>query len=120
MSDINDFKDLKIWQKGMDIAEKCYFLTKLFPKDELYGMVQQIRISAASIPANIAEGYGRRTTPEYIRFLNIAQGSLNELETHIILSQRVGLSKETDIEPIIFLLREESRMIIALIKKLQQ
>ncbi|WP_338422793.1 four helix bundle protein [Aphanizomenon flos-aquae] len=54
MSDINDFKDLMIWQKGMDIAEKCYFLTKLFPKDELYSMVQQIRISAVSIPANIA------------------------------------------------------------------
>jgi hypothetical protein len=73
MPEINDFKDLKIWQKGMDIAEKCYFLTKSFPKDELYGMVQQIRKSAVSIPANIAEGYGRRSTAEYIRFLNIAQ-----------------------------------------------
>lgn len=75
MAEINDFKDLKIWQKGMDIAEKCYFLTKSFPKDELYGMIQQIRKSAVSIPANIAEGYGRRSTLEYIRFLNIAQGS---------------------------------------------
>ncbi|WP_256973481.1 four helix bundle protein [Nostoc sp. T09] len=104
----------------MDIAEKCYFLTKVFPKDELYGMVQQIRRSAASIPANIAEGYGRRSTAEYIRFLNIAQGSINELETHIILSQRVGLCSQTDIESIIYLLREESRMIIALMKKLEQ
>ncbi|WP_237265792.1 four helix bundle protein [Tolypothrix bouteillei] len=69
MPDINDFKDLKIWQKGIDIAEKCYFLTKPFPKEELYGMVQQIRKSAVSIPANIAEGYGRRSTAEYIRFL---------------------------------------------------
>ncbi len=119
MPSINDFKDLKIWQKGMEIAEKCYFLTKLFPRDELYGMVQQIRRSAASIPANIAEGYGRRSTREYIRFLNIAQGSINELETHIILSNRVGLSKQEDIEPIIYLLREESRMIIALIKKIE-
>ncbi len=120
MSEINDFKDLKIWQKGMDVAEKCYFLTKFFHKDELYGMVQQIRRSAASIPANIAEGYGRRSTAEYIRFLNIAQGSINELETHIILSQRVGLSNQTDIVLIISLLREESRMIIALIKKLEK
>ncbi|BAZ71043.1 S23 ribosomal protein (plasmid) [Fischerella sp. NIES-4106] len=64
MSEINDFKDLKIWQKGMDIAEKCYFLTKLFPSYELYGMVQQIRRSAASIPANIADymEYTKRTT----------------------------------------------------------
>ena len=120
LSAINDFKDLKVWQKGMDIAEKCYFLTKLFPRDELYGMVQQIRRAAASIPANISEGYGRRTTPEYIRFLNIAQGSINELETHLILSQRIGLSKPQETEVIISLLREESRMIIALIKKLEQ
>ena len=120
MSDINDFKDLRIWQKGMDIAEKCYFLTQVLPKEELYGMVQQIRRAAVSIPANIAEGYGRRSTPEYIRFLNIAQGSLNELETHIILSQRVGLCNQSDIDSIISLLREESRMIIALIKKLEK
>ncbi len=105
MSGINDFKDLIIWQKGMDIAEKCYFLTKSFPKDELYGMVQQIRRSAASIPANIAEGYGRRSTAEYIRFLNIAQGSINELETHILLSQRVGLCSQTDIGSILSLIR---------------
>jgi len=120
MSEINDFKDLQIWQKGMDIAEKCYFLTQLFPKYELYGMIQQIRRSAASIPANIAEGYGRRTTAEYIRFLNIAQGSINELETHIILSQRVGLCTQAEIKVIIALLREESRIIIALIKKLEK
>ena len=120
MSDINDFKDLKIWQKGIEIAEKCYFLTKFFPKDELYGMVQQIRRSAASIPANIAEGYGRRYRGEYVRFLNIAQGSINELETHLILSKRVGLCEAKEIEKIIDLLKEESRMIISLIKKLER
>ena len=90
-SEINDFKDLRIWKKGIDIAEKSYFLTKFFPKDDLYSMVQQIRRSAASIPANIAEGYGRRSTAEYIRFLNIARGSINELATHLVLSHRVGL-----------------------------
>jgi len=120
MSEINNFKDLKIWQKGIDIAEKCYFLTKLFPKDELYGMVQQIRRSATSIPANIAEGYGRRYTGEYIRFLNVAQGSINELETHLILCEGVELCEEKEIETIISLLIEveETKMIIALIKKL--
>ncbi|MEA5512652.1 four helix bundle protein [Nodularia sp. UHCC 0506] len=125
MSNINDFKDLMIWQKGMDIAQRCYFLTKLFPKDELYAMVQQIRRSAASIRANsiranIAEGYGRRYRGEYVRFLNIAQGSVNELETHLILSERVGLCSEKDIEMILNLLKEESRMIISLIKKLEK
>ena len=93
---------------------------QLFPKDELYGMVQQIRRSAASIPANIAEGYGRRYTGEYIRFLNITQGSINELETHLILSRRVGLCEQKEIESITNLLKEESKMIIALIKKLEK
>lgn len=79
MSEINDFKDLIIWKKGMEIAEKCYLLTKLFPREELYGMVQQIRRSAASISANIAEGYGIKSKPEYVRFLNIAQGSIYDL-----------------------------------------
>lgn len=120
MSDINDFKDLRIWQKGISIAEKCYFLTRLFPKDELYGMVQQIRRSAVSIPANIAEGYGRSYTKEYLRFLNIARGSINELETHLILSERVGLCERKEVEIIISLLREESRMITSLIKKLEK
>ncbi|MGB7377122.1 MAG: four helix bundle protein [Rivularia sp. (in: cyanobacteria)] len=120
MSQITDFKHLRIWQKGMDIAEKCYFLTKLFPRDELYSMVQQIRRSAVSIPANIVEGYGRRSTGDYIRFLNIAQGSINELETHLLLSIRVGLSTKKDTGSIISLIREESRMIITLIKKLKE
>ena len=83
-------------------------------------MVQQIRKSAASIPANIAKGYGRRSTAEQIRFLNIAQGSINELETHIILSHRVGLCEKNEIELIIYWLQEESRMIISLIKKLEK
>jgi four helix bundle protein len=119
MSDIKDFKDLQIWQKGMDIAEKCYFLTKNFPSYELYGMVQQIRRSSASIPANIAEGYGRRSAGDYARFLNISQGSINELQTHLLLSARVGLCTFKDIELIIQYLKEETRMIISLLKKLE-
>jgi len=119
MTEINDFKDLRIWQKGMEIAEKCYFLTNLFPKAELYGMVQQIRRSSSSIPANIAEGYGRRYRGEYLRFLNIAQGSINELETHLILCSRVGLCEKKDIDPILSLLKEETRMIITLMRKLE-
>lgn len=119
MSEVRDFKDLKVWQKGMIIAEKCYVLTQKFPKEEIYGMVQQIRRSATSIPANIAEGYGRRSTGDYVRFLNIAQGSINELETHLILSARVNLCNFNDIESIIDELKQESKMIISLIKKLK-
>ena len=103
MSEVRDFKDLKVWQKGMIIAEKCYVLTQKFPKEEIY----------------IAEGYGRRSTGDYVRFLNIAQGSINELETHLILSARVNLCNFNDIESIIDELKQESRMIISLIKKLK-
>ncbi|MFP4651026.1 MAG: four helix bundle protein [Phormidium sp.] len=118
MSSIRDFKDLRIWQKGMEIAEKSYFLTKAFPKEEVYGMMQQIRRCAASIPANISEGYGRRSKADYARFLNIAQGSCNELQTHLILSERVGLCQKQQIEEIINLLQEDTRMIAALVNKL--
>jgi four helix bundle protein len=118
MSEINDFKDLLIWQKSMDIAEKCYLLTKTFPKDELSGMVQQIRRASSSIPANISEGYGRRSSGDYKRFLNIAQGSVNELQTHLFLAVRVGLCTQKDIEVIIQELYSETKMIISLIKKL--
>ncbi|MDJ0900937.1 MAG: four helix bundle protein [Xenococcus sp. MO_188.B8] len=120
MSDINDFKELRIWQKGIVITENCYFLTRTFPKDELYEMVQQIRRSAVSIPANIAEGYGRHYTKEYLRFLNISVDSINELETHLILFERVGLCPRKEVEIIIYLLLEESRIITSLIKKLEK
>jgi len=120
MSEIKDYKDLIIWQKGIDIAEKCYFLTKKYPKDELYGMTSQIRRSASSISANIAEGYGRRYTGEYIRFLNIAQGSVNELETHLIVSTRIKLCSFMEVKDIVNLLTEETIMIAALIKKLEK
>jgi four helix bundle protein len=119
MSEINDFKDLIIWQKGMDIAEKCYFLTKKFPKDELYGMIQQIRRAASSVPANIAEGYGRRKSAEYKRFLSIAQGSVNELQTHLLLAVRVGLCEKNDIDFWLQELQSETKMIISLMRKLE-
>ncbi len=98
---INDFKDLLIWQKGMEIAKMCYFLTKKFPKEELFGMTKQIRRSASSIPANISEGYGRRSPGDYQRFLNITIGSTNELQTHLILSASVNLCTQKEVEPIL-------------------
>ena len=71
----------------MNLAEVCYKVTKTFPKEEIYGMTSQIRRAATSVPANIAEGYGREYRQEYIQFLRIAQGSLKELETHLLLAQ---------------------------------
>lgn len=93
MNEIKSYQDLKVWQSGMELAKLCYLLTRSFPKEELFGMTSQIRRAAASIPANIAEGYGRETTGDYIRFLRIAQGSLKELETHLLLSVEVDICR---------------------------
>jgi len=78
---IKNYKELKVWQKSYRLCLEFYRVTKGFPKEELYGLTSQMRRAAMSIPCNIAEGYGRKTTPEYIRFLYIAYGSPCELET---------------------------------------
>src|SRR5215472_3162357 len=85
------FRGLLVWRQGMDLAKACYALTKTFPREEMYGLTMQIRRAAISVPANIAEGSGRRTRKEYVNFLRIAQGSLRELETYLLLIVEVHL-----------------------------
>jgi four helix bundle protein len=86
---IRSYRDLRVWQQAMDLAEACYRATRQFPREELYGMTSQIRRAAVSVAANIAEGHGRDSTGEFVQFLRVAQGSLKELETHLLLSHRV-------------------------------
>ena len=117
--DIRSYRDLKVWQRAMDLAETCYRTTRRFPKDELYGMVSQIRRAAASVPANIAEGHGRNSRGEYIQFLRIAQGSLKELETHALLAQRIGLAEEKVVRGILDEAEVLGKMLRALIRSLQ-
>lgn len=116
---IQSYRDLRVWQEAMNLAEECYLGTRQFPREELYGMITQIRRSSASIPANIAEGYGRRTRGEYIQFLYIAQGSLKELETHLMLSNRVNLANEQIISPILIHCESVGRLLTALIRSLE-
>ncbi|MBU6188918.1 MAG: four helix bundle protein [Betaproteobacteria bacterium] len=116
---VSSYQDLVVWQKAMDLAEMCYRLTMPFPAEERYGMTSQIRRAATSIPANIAEGWGRGTTAEYIHFLRIAQGSIKELETHLLLCQRVDLLDPPTAAPALALLTDISRMTISLITSLQ-
>jgi four helix bundle protein len=87
---LQSYRDLWVWQQDMELAIECYELTRQFSKEERYGRSSQIRRAATSDPANI-EGYGRGSRGEYLQFLPIAQGSLYELETHLMLSQRVNL-----------------------------
>lgn len=120
MSSVESYRDLRIWQLGLQVAKDCYIFTRAFPRDELFGLTSQIRRAAASIPANIAEGNGRDTTGDYIRFLRIAQGSLKELETHLILSCEIEIAREEDIRRLLLITDELGKMIRSLIRNLQQ
>ena len=119
MSGIQSYRDLIVWQRAMDVAAATYELTRGYPRDELFGLTSQSRRAAASVAANIAEGYGRASKQAYINFLRIAQGSLKELETHIILAERVGVTKPGSTQPVLEQAEEIGRMLKALIGKLQ-
>ncbi|MBS0243684.1 MAG: four helix bundle protein [Proteobacteria bacterium] len=120
MSSVRSYRDLVVWQRSMALAALCYRKTKAFPPAETYGMTSQIRRAAASIPANIAEGNGRENTGAYIQFLRIAQGSLKELETHVLLSNAVELMKEADTQEVLGESEEVGRLLRALIRALQE
>jgi four helix bundle protein len=89
-----DHKDLDVWQKAIDFVAKIYKITDLFPKTELYGLTNQLRRAAVSVPSNIAEGAARGSNKEFIQFLYIALGSLSETETQIIIAMKLGYIKE--------------------------
>jgi four helix bundle protein len=102
----------------MDLAAGVYRLTRAWPKEEVYGLTSQARRAAAAIPANIAEGYGRQSTASYAQFLKIARGSLKELETHLLLAERVGLGPEGACAEALAQADELGRMIGSLIMSL--
>jgi four helix bundle protein len=104
----------------MSLATACYLLTRTLPKEEMYGLTSQIRRSSASIAANIAEGHGRESTQTFVQFLRIAQGSLKELETHLILSERVGVIKASGGDPLLEQCQDVGKMLRSLIRSLQQ
>jgi four helix bundle protein len=116
---IQSYRDLRVWQEAMTLSVLAYRISKRFPKDELFGMTSQIRRSSASIPANIAEGYGRENKGSYIQFLRIAQGSLKELETHALLAERVELLTNSQIQPLLDQAAIVGRMLRALIRSLE-
>ena len=96
---IRSYRDLDVWMKSMKLVKKIYLMTKEFPKDEIYGLISQMRRSAVSIPSNIAEGKTRQYKNEYIQFLYIALSSCAELETQVIISRELGyITKEVEAE----------------------
>jgi four helix bundle protein len=117
---ITSYRDLRVWQDAMTLAEICYRLTRAFPRDELFGLTSQIRRCSASIPANIAEGRGREHTRSFIQYRRISQGSLKELETHLLLAERVGITTSQAIAPAMELCEGVGKMLRALIRSLQE
>jgi four helix bundle protein len=104
----------------MDLARDCYFLTKGFPKEELYGLSSQIRRAAVSIPANIAEGTGRTTRRDFANFLRIGQGSLRELETHLLLTVEVELVSPETVQPLLQQVGSVARLLNRLIQSMEK
>lgn len=104
----------------MDLTVQCYQATRLFPKEELFGLTSQIRRAAASIPANIAEGQARETTGEYLNQLSVAKGSLCELETHLLLSERVGLLSPLQLQPLSEMCARVGQMLVRLQQALRR
>jgi four helix bundle protein len=119
MSEIKSYRDLIVWQKSIDLVKNIYTFTQSFPKEEQYGLTNQMRRCAVSIPSNIAEGYGRNATGDYKRFLQIAVGSLYELQTQIEIAFQLKYLDDNSFKSIIALCTEIDKMLYALIQKIK-
>lgn len=114
------FEDLKVWHKGKDLTKEIYRLVKLLPKEETYALSDQMRRAAISVPSNIAEGYGRESTKEYINFLSYAEGSVCELKTQLIIAVEIGYLKEEDIKTAKELCNDIRNIIPSMIRTLKE
>jgi four helix bundle protein len=115
---VRSYRDLRVWQQAMDLAEATYRATKGFPAEERYGLVTQLRRAAVSVPSNIAEGHAR-SRGDYVRHLLVSSGSLQEMETQFILSKRLGYLRSEQAESLLEACDHIGRMLGALRKSLQ-
>ncbi|HYD85948.1 MAG TPA: four helix bundle protein [Vitreimonas sp.] len=120
MSAINSYRDLTAWQQAMDLATEVYRHSRQWPKEELYGLTSQARRASVSIAANIAEGYGRDNLGYYIQFLRAAQGSLKELETHLLIACRVEIARDVEAAPLLESAERLGKILRGLIRKLKE
>ena len=116
---VNSYRELKVWQLGMQLAKDAYLLTQGFPKYEVYGLSSQLQRSAVSIPANLAEGHAKDSTKEFLRHISIAQGSLAETETHLLLAESLDYAKSNQIAPLLKKCEEERKMLSGLRRRLK-
>ena len=116
---MQNYKDLKVWEKAHHFTLSLYEVSKSFPKDELYSLTNQLRRSASSIPANIAEGCGKNTQPEFAHYLNISLGSANESEYFLILSKDLKYLPQEKFDILFTIINEIKAMLISLINKVR-
>jgi len=119
-STVRRYTDLLAWQKAMDLVEQTYRLTKAFPKEELYGLTSQLRRAAVSIPSNIAEGHCRKGRREYIHHVSIALGSLGEVETQLLIAQRLGYAGDGNMTGCLAAASETGRILVGLLNSLEK
>src|SRR2546422_10437556 len=115
---VRGYQDLRVWQKGMELAKLVYELTRTFPSDEKFGLVSQMRRAAVSVPSNLAEGQARNTTGEFVQFISHAEGSLAELDTQLRLSVTLGFCRQPDGESVSASITELQKMLKSLRGKL--
>ncbi|HYK08528.1 MAG TPA: four helix bundle protein [Candidatus Eisenbacteria bacterium] len=111
MTYIKSYKELIVWQKGIDLVKEIYILTSKFPREEIYGLTSQMRRAAISIPSNIAEGSGRKSLKDYAQFYSIAYGSALELETQVIIAKELKFAQMKDYIKVDAVLQEVARML---------
>lgn len=119
MSEVRSHRDLVAWQKALDLGIEVYRLTRCLPDSERFGLVSQLRRAAVSVPSNIAEGYGRGTTADYIRFLRAARGSLYEIDTQFLMSTKLGYVVAEEYASLLERVNECGRILAALIRSLE-
>jgi four helix bundle protein len=117
---LRSYRDLEVWQRAVDLVEAIYAATADWSRDERFGLTAQARRAATSIPANIAEGYGRDHRGDYLRFLSIAAGSVAELETHLIVAARLDHASREDLAPVWSLAQDVAKMLTRLRQSLKQ
>ncbi len=116
---VQSYEDLRVWQAGISLCAEVYQITATFPTDERFGLTSQMRRAAVSVPSNIAEGWGRGTRADYLRFLRIARGSLYEIRTQVTIAERIGIAAPTDAARLIASIEDLRRPLQGLIRTLE-
>ena len=116
---VQNYRDLAVWRKGIDLVESIYRATRDWPKEEVYGLTSQVRRAAVSVPSNVAEGQGRTGAKEFLHHLSIANGSLREVETHVLIAARLGYIDELTCEALLGQTAEVGRILLGLMRSLR-